>query len=318
MSELKGIFNFLKRGRSTTPRPPLKGGEGSGGRGDEPMYGEGSVKENVIPKILNKYKDPSSKKRVMRDMYGVDQTGPIDAEEQAAIDNVMNANTYQPDKFADSNYASELMGDVSQMMNQTQPVDVNDPDMGVNGINRVNAIRTALEQFKSLPLEEQDRIRTIGLNKGLYGNSMDLLPPEKIADNLIKTTGFLGPNIKREAGLSYTPETGYKSYLGTGFNMKDYIGEGDVGSVDINPTDHWQDRLKGFNVHSHPGQPGEPLEPSMPDREFSSSWTNSFVTDDKGNVVKYDDDPQGREDFRVSTPATMNMVLKRIKKRAGK
>lgn len=305
-----GILAFLKRGGEKRP--------GAGGNGPEierQGYGD-NYTEDKIPKILSKYKDVNSKKRIKRDIYGTEATGPIDAEEQAQINNILDANPMQIDKFAGSGYAKDLMGDVSQMMNQTQPVDPNDPNYGFNGVNRENAFLNAGNSFNNMPMDEQDRIRTIAMRKGLFGDNMQILQPDQILKNLIKGTGSLGQNIKREAGMSYTPGTGFKSYLGTGFNAKDFLSEGDLGSVDIDPTNDWEDKMKGFNIHSHPGQPGEDLTPSDPDRDFSSLWQNSFVVDDKGNTVKYGENPT--EDFEVNVPKSMDMKLKMIKKRLRK
>ncbi len=146
--------------------------------------------------------------------------------------------------------------------------------------------------------------------------------------------------IEREVGLSYTPKTGYQSYLGDRFNIPDFLLSGGIGSVGVEPyqseqstrkikdlagttsfSDLFNDKLAGFNIHSHPEIPGQKLDASSTDREGAMKWGRNFVTDKTGLTKLYTDNVTGDEDVTIEAsvnplnpyPSLLRRVSKKLK-----
>lgn len=283
----------------------------AGGFGDEPMYGE-SVNENQVPKVVEKYKNVSSKRKVLRDLgYDV----PIDNTERTELDKIAKGDV-------SSDYAKDLLNDFNKTVLQTQPVDI-----GSKG-NFSEVMNKVLTEAGNKPFFDIGSKTSFVTGDGPFAGDYSLLPSANDSEKLNSTKHSVINSIKqmvsedenkdfpllfREAGLTYLPETGIEYNPGKNFSAEDYLTQGTLGETEA-PSDASKD---GFNIHYHPTD--NPA--SKPDRHNSKLFGSTYVLNSLGNVSKYNDDiSKDKNVFGVDEPnidAVMKLAAEKKKKKTA-
>jgi hypothetical protein len=164
---MKTGFDFSKVKKASKAKS-LNDMYAGGGAGDGDMLYGDSPKENAVPKILNTYKSPESKKRFLRKTYG----GAPDKKELAEINRMIDLNLRNKEK--PNEYAKEWFSDFLRNVNQTQP-ESNEPEREM-----FQAIDRHGNEFMKLgrqPTEEEK-------NNGV-GGIVSITAPELESPNLI-------------------------------------------------------------------------------------------------------------------------------------